>query len=282
MPRRLFAFASFAIVATFAYVATAAPSKAECVAANSSAQDLRRAGKLRAAREKLVTCVDSACPGPVREDCAERLQEIDKVAPSVVFDAKDSIGNDLSAVVVTMDGEPLAEKLDGSALPVDPGKHTFRFESRGVKTEKTLLIHEGEKDRRERIALGDTIQAHNDSSPSRVPAIVAFGVGGVGLIVGIAFTGLWASDKSAGDKACGSNGELVGKTADCANQQAADGWSGRQAGDTAGLVIGFIIAAAGAAVGAVLLVTSTSSSDARSSGTRSRIHVGAGGILWSF
>lgn len=32
--------------------------------------------------------------------------------PSLVFEAKDRAGNDLGAVRVTMDGQPLAEKLD--------------------------------------------------------------------------------------------------------------------------------------------------------------------------
>ena len=60
------------------------PTKLECIAANDAAQDLRRTGKLREAREKLALCVSTACPGPVREDCAQRLTEVDGVMPSIV------------------------------------------------------------------------------------------------------------------------------------------------------------------------------------------------------
>lgn len=59
---------------------TAVPTKQECVAANEAAQDLRRAGKLRDARKKLELCVAEICPKAVREDCAQRLDDLDKAA----------------------------------------------------------------------------------------------------------------------------------------------------------------------------------------------------------
>src|SRR5579863_2417832 len=110
-----------------ALAAAGEPSKQECVTANESAQDLRRLSQLRAARTQLARCVSASCPGPVREDCAQRLTEVDLAMPTLVLVAKDKAGNDLSSVLVTMDGLPFADSLDGSAVQVDPGEHRFVF-----------------------------------------------------------------------------------------------------------------------------------------------------------
>lgn len=237
--------------------AHAEPTKQECVAANSAAQDLRSVGRLREAQVKLALCVSASCPGPVREDCADRLREVEKATPSIVFEAKDGDGNDLSAVAVSVDGQPLAKKLDGGALVIDPGEHTFTFQMAGrPAVEKKLVVREGEKGRRERVTLrgtGEKARSEDlpsgDETPSRVPAIIAFGAGGVGLVVGIVFAGLWASDKSAGDAAC---------TPVCPTQTVADGWSSKQTGDTVGAAVGFAVAGAGAITGAILLLASSS------------------------
>ena len=132
------------------YARAAEPNKLECIAANGSAQDLRRAGKLREAREKLAVCVSESCPGPVREDCAQRLAEVDQAMPSIVFEAKDGAGNDVASVTVTMDGQ----RVDKPGMPVqaDPGEHRFVFEAEGMpRTEKTIVVREGERERHERV-----------------------------------------------------------------------------------------------------------------------------------
>ena len=91
----------------------------------------------------------------VRDDCARRLDELGQVQPTIVFDAKDASGRDVAAVKVTVDGRPLAEKLDGAALAVDPGEHTFVFTvAGGALVTQTFVIREGQKARYERIVLG--------------------------------------------------------------------------------------------------------------------------------
>jgi hypothetical protein len=132
----------------------AKPTKQECAAANESAQDLRRAGKLREARAHLAVCTAASCPGPIREDCAQRLKEVEAAIPTVVLAASDSAGNDLSAVRVTMDGDVLLDKLGGAAIAVDPGEHRFVFESEGLrKAENVVLVREGDVDRQVRVVL---------------------------------------------------------------------------------------------------------------------------------
>jgi hypothetical protein len=131
------------------------PTKEQCVSANESAQTLMHVGQLQLARLKLTECVAAACPGPVRDDCAQRLEELLRIQPTIVFDAKDSLGHDVAEVTVRLDGQPFATRLDGRALPVDPGEHTFAFEIAGQEpTIERFVIKEGEKERRERVVIG--------------------------------------------------------------------------------------------------------------------------------
>jgi hypothetical protein len=91
----------------------------------------------------------------VRDDCAQRLDALERVLPSLVFEVKDGAGADLTAVRVLLDGQVLAEKLDGTALDVDPGEHSFTFQAaaRAPVTMK-LVIREGDRGRRQAVRMG--------------------------------------------------------------------------------------------------------------------------------
>jgi hypothetical protein len=53
-----------------------------------------------------------------------------------------------------MDGQPLIDHIDGSAVAVEPGAHRFVFEVDGrPPEEKTLVMTEGEKGKRVRIEI---------------------------------------------------------------------------------------------------------------------------------
>lgn len=273
-----------AVLAISRSAVAAEPTKTECVAANGAAQDLRSAGKLREARVKLAVCISASCPGPIREDCGERLREVEKVTPSIVFEAKDAAGNDLSAVVVTMDGQPLAMKLDGAALIVDPGEHQFSFDADGLPSaEKKLVIREGERDRHERIVLGGAKKEKADAplstneAPSRVPAIIAFGAGGVGLIFGIAFTA-GAIDAQSKCSATMCDPSVMGATQEDKGKNNA----GVVTQNTSGAVIGFLAAGAGAAVGTILLLTSSRATPSNAVSIRPQLGVGWAGIEGRF
>jgi hypothetical protein len=135
--------------------AAADPTMSECLSANESAIKLRREHKLKQARDQALVCAAVNCPEEVREACEVRVKELNTAIPHIVFEVKDAGGNDLSAVVVTMDGQPFADHLDGTAIPVDPGDHAFSFAVGGQpNVEKHLVIYEGDKSRRERIQLG--------------------------------------------------------------------------------------------------------------------------------
>jgi hypothetical protein len=198
---------AFALSAPGAVLA-ADPTTEECVAANEQSGPLAQAGKLREARANLVRCSAASCPGVVRDDCIKGALQIDAALPTIVFEARDAAGNDLSAVRVTMDGALLADKLNGTAIEVDPGDHAFAFESAGQRLEKRLIVHQGEKNRREPVVLGGPAAVPPPSDtpaerPSegagglgtqRVVAIGAGAAGVVGVVVG-SVLGLVASSR---------------------------------------------------------------------------------------
>jgi hypothetical protein len=169
---RALAFAMSALIVALAPVAARADvTKDQCVAANGKGQDLRRLGKLTAARVQLRQCTDPGCPAMVRDDCTKRLDDLEKAQPTIAFEVKDASGTDVSAVKVTVDGTPLVEKLDGTAIPVDIGEHVFTLEVAGrPPVTRTLVLTEGEKGRRERIVIGATTTAPLAPAQVLVPA----------------------------------------------------------------------------------------------------------------
>lgn len=150
--------------------------------------------------------------------------------PTLVFEAKDANGNDLSAVRVTMDERPLVERLEGTALSIDPGEHKFSFETKEHPTIwKQLVIREGEKDRRERVTFGSnaaaespaplvggvgpvsgsSLQAHDQSEPEQNPGATqrilgwtGTGLGAVGIVLGVVFTAQKNAKDSEASRIC--------------------------------------------------------------------------------
>jgi hypothetical protein len=127
------------------------PTKQECVGANESAQDLQNAGKLRDAEAQLEICTSKGCPGVVRDDCAERLRQVQAAIPTVVFLLRDPDGLDVGpSAVVEMDGAPLPAALDGTPIAIDPGDHTFTFTVAGrTPVTRRIALHAGERLRRD-------------------------------------------------------------------------------------------------------------------------------------
>ena len=173
-----------------------ADEKQACASAAEEAEQLRIDAHLLAARERLLQCSRPACPAAVRSDCAQWMTEVAAAMPTVVFAARDAGGRDLLGARVSIDGVFLEHGLDGKAVEVDPGVHTFRFESDGAARQETVLIREGEKNRAitttlDTGAVAPTAPARTSSSVPPAPASVrpsswTWAFGGVGLLaVGI-------------------------------------------------------------------------------------------------
>jgi len=257
---------SMAVFATRPVMA-ADPTTSDCLSANEASLTARSQNKLRDARTALLKCAAPSCPADVRDECIRGVNEINAALPTLVFEVKDATGADLIEVKVTMDGEPLADRLDGTALPVDPGAHTFSFEAAAgqAKVDKQLVVREGEKDRHERIAFGgppapappsraagtvlDSAPSGNASpssrlGPQRIGAIAAAGVGLVGVALGIGFAADSSSKHDSAHAVCpqtqcppGTNGVDLWNQAISAGNIA-----------TAAFVVGAVGLAAGAAL----------------------------------
>jgi hypothetical protein len=277
--------ASAAAAAAFSPLgARADMNKAQCIDANTTAQDLRREGKLSAAREQLRACANPSCPGLVRDDCAKRLDDVERALPAVVFDVKDAAsGRDVSVVKVTVDGRPLADKLDGTALSVDPGEHVFRFTGPGqTPVTLTLVLKEGDKERRERVEIGQPISpgpapgplnAASSISPSSMPpgegapaaamapqrmVALVVGVAGVGgIVVGSVFGLMTLTEVKHQQTDCASAQNCVNPT------KAATDHSNAMTDRTISTA-GFVAGGALLLTGVVLFVTGRASSDSPS------------------
>jgi hypothetical protein len=280
---RAFPFLLIVAAGLFPGRAFADITKDQCVDANTRAQSLRREGKLGATRDQLRLCMDAACPAIVRSDCIQRLDDLDRVQPSIVFDVKDGAGNDLLAVSVTMDGRPLVDKLGGTALVVDPGPHTFVFASAGAApVTQTFVLREGEKARVEHVVLaakpgpvapppgpppvkpvkpattapeppGGAAQGPSGGSLRKTLGIVGVAAGGAGLLVGAI----------AGGVAISTNNTLKH---DCTSGICSSRTTPRSDFDTYNTVttlstVGFVAGGVLGAAGVVLLVTAPKARD---------------------
>jgi hypothetical protein len=237
---------------------------AECVASSAASIESRSAHKLRAERGQLLVCAAASCPADIQRECIRRLDGVTAAIPTMIFEVRDSAGNDLSRVKVTVDGALLADRLDGFSLPVDPGVHTFVFESAGQTVQKQLVIHESEKKRREPISFGTMSQSEEapQLAPTQPPAplalardghsglgmrkklaITAGALGAAGLGAGVLFGALAWSKRDSAREVCP---DTV-----CSDQRGASAWSDAKSWGNASTVA-FIVGGAGVAAGAAL------------------------------
>jgi hypothetical protein len=224
-----------------------------CVDANEKAQKLRDEGKLRAAREQMLICARDVCPGPVKKDCTEGIEKLDAAAPTLVIGAKDAQGRDAVQVKVTVDGQPLTDKLDGKPVVVDPGEHTFRFEIAGAKPlEERLVIKTGEKNRVVNVSFG----GETAPVPTPTPTPTQDAGGGAGFLpyaligVGVVGLGMFTFFGLKGKGEIDDLKNSCGKTSSCAQSDVDDAKGKLIVADVSG-ALGLVAAG----VGVYLLVT---------------------------
>lgn len=271
--------AALGVLAALSYADTARgadPTTADCLTASDSSLKFGNQHKLRAERSSLLTCAAPSCPTDIRKECVRRVDEVNAQIPTIVFSVKDPTGADLSAVRVTMDGEVIVDRLEGVAMSIDPGEHTFTFETAGQSPlTKKLIIVEAQKDRRELIQFGNPqaaagggasggVAASTDGGlgTQKILAIVAGGIGVVGLGVGTAFGLLAISAKSDAQNVCPNQ---------CTSQDGVNKWNTASTDGTIA-TIGFIAGGVALLGGAVLWVTAPSSSQ--------QVGIGPGGLTW--
>lgn len=130
-------------------------SLSKCIAENDQGLDLRKHGRLLEARKALALCAAPSCGADISEACQRGIAEINAILPSVIFVPRNGAGEDVAGVKLSVDGVPYSERLDGSAVVVDPGEHEFRFEVVGQQpVSKRFVLRDGELNRREEILIG--------------------------------------------------------------------------------------------------------------------------------
>ncbi len=119
-----------------------------CEIAYKNALQLEQSAHLRQARDLLLSCAKSACGSSLRQRCTVRYAQLESDIPSVVPLVTTEAGEPRVDVPVTMDGEQLTPRLDGRALPVDPGLHEFSFTADGavINTQKVMIV-QGQRNR---------------------------------------------------------------------------------------------------------------------------------------
>jgi hypothetical protein len=129
--------------------AEAFADRAACFQAALEGQNLRDEHKLIEAKERFRVCAQQDCPISMRGDCAAWLDDAERGIVTVVIVATDAGGASVYDVRVTVDGRPLADRLDGRSLSIDPGVHTLRVErADGASVQRAIVANEGEKDQK--------------------------------------------------------------------------------------------------------------------------------------
>lgn len=209
LPRR--AVAILAVVGTSTCTISTSSSAlaaevSRCVEAAGRAQELRDSGAYKAARAQLVICGREECPAAIRRDCVSWLLDVNKASPTIVVRAKDSENRDREDVRVTVDGEVVAERLDGRPIYLDPGPHvihgTMPSGAGSSKThpfEEKVIIQTGEKNRLIEMSFGTRAPIDGTTPPTPGTNALPWVIGGVGVLsvaTSITFLALGFSERS--------------------------------------------------------------------------------------
>lgn len=240
----------FAALALIARRDAVADTKGECSDAYEATQTLRASGRLTEARELALACSDASCPGWLVKDCSQWAGEIESSLPTIVLNATDASGADAREVSVSIDGKHVVDKLDGKAMPIDPGDHVVRFEMNGADPlEQKVVISQGQKNRSVVAAFKAGASSADPAlpptagggarSPQPVIGAILMGVGGATLVMGIV----------AGGLVLAQNPDLVAAcpNAMCPSSEAdnLDAYHAKSIASTVGFVLGPVLGATG-------------------------------------
>jgi hypothetical protein len=175
-------------------------TKEQCIAASESGQDARMSRRLSEAEARFRSCSAMSCPGPIREDCLRRLEEVRRATPTVVLVIKDTDGRLVSGATISLDGAPVGNRQEGAVIRMDPGEHTLQIAATGyIPATKKVVVAEGASGREESIVLstvapGGTDRPHSaeatsPAAPSSTQRTISYFVMGAGAL-GLGFGGV--------------------------------------------------------------------------------------------
>ncbi len=126
----------------------AARENKACMTAYKRGTQLTKDAKFHLAKEAMTACTKLTCSAALRKECMSKVDQLNLDAPTLVPEVTDDRGRPVTDVRIMMDGKPWVTKVDGRAMPVDPGLHVFTFESRGVVFAKErMVILQGQRNR---------------------------------------------------------------------------------------------------------------------------------------
>jgi hypothetical protein len=178
------------LLACLLWVGAADAEPSECTQAYEGAQVMRAEGQLRAAQRQLQECVRPGCPEFARADCGRWLGELEAAMPSIVLLVKRG-ATELENVEVVFDDQPLVSRIDGKAIPVDPGRHVLRFVHQGNDPLTIeVLLREGDKNRLIAVNFPDpqsaraagTATSHRPVQAARRHSALPYVLAGVGAL----------------------------------------------------------------------------------------------------
>jgi hypothetical protein len=148
------AAAASALAATPAWARTSwshAMTRAEspvCATTLARAGERAREARLKEAGELYALCARMSCSEETRRECAARRAQTEADTPSLVPLVTDDAGEPRVLVELRIDGALVTSRLDGRALPLDPGNHELTFRTdEGVFATRRLMVVQGERNR---------------------------------------------------------------------------------------------------------------------------------------
>jgi hypothetical protein len=154
-------------------LASAKDTKRACTpayAAYKAAGAALRGDHLHEAREQLQACLQSTCAS-LQPKCRSLNDKVTDAMPTVVLEVNDEAGNAQTDVQVKVDGQLVTSKLDGLAIPIEPGAHEFTFATdAGVFATQRIMVAEGQRDRL--IAMTQHAPGDAQQKATAVPAAV--------------------------------------------------------------------------------------------------------------
>ena len=145
-----------------------------CLSTLRSAQEKQHAGRLVEASQLFTKCSNQACGGFLWQECASSHTRLHASLPSVVPVVLDEGSDPLVDIQVQIDGQLVASRLDGLAVPVDPGQHELSFSTAaGVFASKTITVIEGEHNRPVAVVWPPAPMSPNAKAPAKASSPVA-------------------------------------------------------------------------------------------------------------
>jgi hypothetical protein len=234
------------------------------VSAYEEAQRRQLKGALLEAREQALECANAACPAEVVSFCSDIANDLDNTIPTIVVAVTDHEGKNVAGARLVVDGKEPGRPLDGRPVPLDPGPHRLRLVPSSPDAEPAELdvtLHAGERNRRIEARLANrkakkredaSSSSGSGSSSLTVAAAIVFGVGGTGLVVGAVTGGMALAEDS-------NLADLCDTPTTCPVEE--QGRIDRAKSLGVASTTAFVIGAAGAAVGLVLVIVGVTRSE---------------------